>query len=95
MASQTRIAELADIIAIKTRVVDDYLRSQGLPAPSFETNGPLTIPVPTSEREILEAQYQVIACTQELNDLMKGPTEVLFTRFVGVCSIDVEEYGCY
>ncbi|KAL9564973.1 hypothetical protein ACKAV7_010887 [Fusarium commune] len=81
MSSPSRIAELADIIASKTKVVDDYLQSHSLSTPSFNINGPLTLPIPDSAMDITKAQYEVIACTEELNELMKGPSEVLWARF--------------
>lgn len=82
MAGATRIAELANIIATQTKVVDDYLQSHNFSTPSFGSDGPKTLPIPASETEITRARYQVITCTEELNELMKGPTEVLWTRFV-------------
>uniref|UniRef100_A0A8H7N200 O-methyltransferase C-terminal domain-containing protein n=2 Tax=Bionectria ochroleuca TaxID=29856 RepID=A0A8H7N200_BIOOC len=81
MAGATRIAELANIIATQTKVVDDYLQSHNFSTPSFDSDGPKTLPIPASETEITRARYQVITCTEELNELMKGPTEVLWTRF--------------
>ncbi|KAK7219399.1 hypothetical protein V2G26_007402 [Clonostachys chloroleuca] len=81
MAGATRIAELANIIATQTKVVDDYLQSHNFSTPSFGSDGPKTLPIPASETEITRARYQVITCTEELNELMKGPTEVLWTRF--------------
>ncbi|KAH7123164.1 O-methyltransferase-like protein [Dactylonectria macrodidyma] len=81
MATPTRIVELADIIATKTRTVSDYLQSHNLSTPSFDANAPLTGPIPESETTIIEAQYQVVACTEELNELMRGPTEALWGRF--------------
>jgi hypothetical protein len=84
----SRIAELADIIVSETKVIDDYLQSHDLSTPSFDINGPLTLPIPDSATDITKAQYEVIACTEELNELMKGPSEVLWARFVSLCLLD-------
>lgn len=87
MATQSRIAKLASIIATKTKVVDDYLQSHAATSPSFTVDGPLTLAIPASEPEIIEAQYEVIACTEELNHLLKGPAQVIRDRFVSYMSM--------
>ena len=78
MASNSRISQLAAIIAEKTAVVNEYLNSHHLPTPSFDANGPDTIPIPPDEKEIVAAQDAVIASTLELHNLMKGPTEMIW-----------------
>lgn len=78
---KTRITELATIIADKTAVVDEYMKSRQLPSLSFEPDGPANIPIPPEEIEVIAAQNAVISSTQELHDLMKGPTEML----MGLC----------
>lgn len=80
----TRIAELAALISENTSIVDTYLKSHHLPTPSFNADGPPTVPIPANERAIVEAQDVVIASTQELHSLMKGPTEMLMG--IGVSS---------
>ena len=77
MTKSTRISELAATIAKHTAIVDDYLKSHDLPTLSFDVNGPPKIPIPDHETDIIAAQAKVVASTQELHDLMKGPTEVL------------------
>ena len=77
MTGNTRISELAAIIADQTAIVDDYLKCQNLPTLSFDVNGPAKVPIPNHEIDIIAAQAKVIASTQELHDLMKGPTELL------------------
>lgn len=77
MTKSTRISELAAIISEQTARVDDYLKSQNLPTLSFDVDAPAKVPIPTHETDIVAAQAKVIACTQELHDLMKGPTELL------------------
>lgn len=88
MATQSRIAQLANIIAIKTKIVDDYLQSHAVASPSFKADGPLALAIPLSETEIIKAQYEVIACTEELNQLMKGPAEVIRGRFVSLFPVN-------
>ena len=73
----SRISYLADVIAKQTAIVDAYLTAHGLPALSFEPDGPAKPLIPAHETEIVAAQDKVIASTQELHDLMKGPTEML------------------
>lgn len=74
---QSRISELAAIIAEQTAIVDAYLKSQSLPTLSFDRDGPAKVPILDHETEVLAAQDKVIGSTQELHDLMKGPTEML------------------
>lgn len=85
--STTRIAELATLISENTSIVDTYLKSHHLPTPSFNADGPLTVPIPAQEKDIIQAQDIVIASTQELHNLMKGPTEMLMG--IGVSDDDI------
>ena len=85
--STTRIAELATLINENTSIVDAYLKSHHLPTPSFNADGPLTIPIPANEKDVVHAQDVVIASTQELHNLMKGPTDMLIG--IGVSGYDV------
>ena len=80
--SSSRISQLAFIIAEKTAAVDGYFASKNLPRPSFEVSGPAKVPIPDDEIQILAAQDAVIASTQELHDLMKGPSEMLMSLSV-------------
>ena len=75
--SPTRISDLAATIAENTAVVDAYLTSHQLPTLSFDPDGPATVPIPAHEAGVIAAQDSVIASTQELHNLMKGPTELL------------------
>ena len=81
--STSRIMELAKLVTDNTAIVDEYLRSHDLPSPSFNPDGPLTIPIPAHEEAVVRAQDTVVACSQELHNLMKGPTEMLMG--IGVC----------
>jgi hypothetical protein len=75
MVSTSRIVELASKIADDTTVVNDYFVSNGLPAPSFDVDGPLILPISPSETEIIAAKDRVLAHTLELHNLMRGPVE--------------------
>ena len=85
--STTRIAELATLISKNTSIVDAYLKSHHLPTPSFNADASLTVPIPAHEKDVIHAQDIVIASTQELHNLMKGPTEMLMG--IGVSDNDV------
>ncbi len=77
MPPTSRITELAATIAENTAIVDQYLTANSLPTPTFDVDGPPAVPIPHHETHVLAAQDAVIACTQELHNLMKGPTEML------------------
>lgn len=80
--SQSRISQLAAIIAEKTAVVDEYLASNNHAGPSFDINAPAKVPIPSDQTEVVAAQDAVIASSQELHDLMKGPSEILMSLSV-------------
>lgn len=82
MSPKGSIAELAAIIADNTKIVDDYLKSNGLSAPSFDVDGPIVLSIPAAETEVIKARQTVIASTEELNKLMKGPVDTLWSTFV-------------
>jgi hypothetical protein len=76
----TRIAELAAVVASHTRQIDDYINTQGLPQPSFDTTGPAELQLPP---QLEQARTIVLQATQELNDLLQGPRELIFNHHVG------------
>ena len=80
--NQSRISQLASIIAEKTAIVDEYLASNNHASPSFDINAPAKLPIPPDQTEIVAAQDAVIASSQELHDLVKGPSEVLMSLSV-------------
>jgi len=77
----SRIAELAATIAHHTTRVDKFLSGNSLPQPSFDTHGPVDLDLPS---EIEESRAAVLQATQELNDLLQGPRELIFNH--QVCS---------
>ncbi|CAG9955469.1 unnamed protein product [Clonostachys rosea f. rosea IK726] len=72
MAGQQGLLSWQISLPHQTKVVDDYLQSHNFSTPSFDSDGPKTLPIPASETEITRARYQVITCTEELNELMKA-----------------------
>jgi hypothetical protein len=76
---QSRIAELSEAIATHSRMVDDYLSKNSLPQPSFDADGPVDFNLPP---EIEESRAKVLAATQELNDLLQGPRNLIFNHEV-------------
>lgn len=78
-SSQSRIAELATTAAHHTQRVDNYLAEKGLPHPSFEVDGPIDLGLPP---EIEESRARVLEASQELNDLLQEPRDLLFNHQV-------------
>lgn len=77
MSTPTLITELAAAIARNTQIVNDYFKANNIPTPSFDVDGPATVTIPPHEKEVAAAHAQVIADTQALHNLMKGPTEMV------------------
>ena len=73
--TSTRIAELALRIQENTSKVDDYMRQNGLPSPTFDEDGPVDFNIQSSEIE--EARVEVIDSTLELHQLLLGPAQCL------------------
>ncbi|KAI0835695.1 putative O-methyltransferase [Hypoxylon sp. FL0890] len=76
-SSQSRIAELAATIATHTSRVDTYLAEKGLPHPSFEADGPVDLGLPP---DVEQSRNIVLEASQELNDLLQGPRNILFNH---------------
>jgi hypothetical protein len=77
--SSSRIIVLATIIEQNTRKVDDYLREEGLPSPSFEATNPPDLPLPPP---ITEAKQAVLEAMDELEALMLGPMPKIFNDLI-------------
>ncbi|USP77674.1 hypothetical protein yc1106_04948 [Curvularia clavata] len=78
MSSQSsRIAELAATIAHHTARVDKFLDEHNLPQPSFDVDGPVELGLPS---DVEESRVAVLRATQELNDLLQGPRELIFNH---------------
>ncbi|KAI1813949.1 putative O-methyltransferase [Poronia punctata] len=73
--SKSRIARLASTVATCTQQIDDYLNQNSLPHPSFDANAPLHLGLPP---HIEQLRTEVLDATQELNDLLREPRDILF-----------------
>lgn len=78
-APQSRIAELAAEVANHTQRIDQYLAANNLQYPSFDANGPVELGLPA---DIEESRVRVLQASQELNDLLQGPRDLLFNHRV-------------
>ncbi|OTA97997.1 hypothetical protein M426DRAFT_77207 [Hypoxylon sp. CI-4A] len=76
-SSQSRIAELAAAVATHTNRIDDYLSEKGLPHPSFKADGPTDLKLPS---DIEQSRSIALEASQELNDLLQGPRDLLFNH---------------
>jgi hypothetical protein len=77
--SQSRIAQLATIIANQTQQIDTFLADSRLPHPSFDSDGPVELGLPPN---LEQARIAVLQATQELNDLLQGPRDLLMNHEV-------------
>jgi hypothetical protein len=71
--SPSRLTELAQMIAKETETLDKYLKESGCSTPSFDINAPMDFP--NLPDDIKKTRQTIIECTQELRDLVVGPTE--------------------
>lgn len=69
--TSTRIAELAIRIQENTFKVDEYMRQNGLPSPTFDEDGPVDVQI--RSRAVEEARVVAIDSTLELHQLLLGP----------------------
>ncbi len=77
--TQSRIAELAAVVAQHTQRIDEYIAEKGLVHPSFDADGPVDLGLPS---HLEESRALVLQATQELNDLLQGPRDLLFNHQV-------------
>ena len=73
----TRIAELSAIISSNTSKVDEYLKAQGKPSPSFDVDAPGDLGIPPEAVEIEQSRKAALEASLELSDLLQGPTSLL------------------
>jgi hypothetical protein len=78
-SSQSRVAELAATIAHHTQRIDSFLAENSLPYPTFDENGPADLQLPL---ELEQSRTNVLQASQELNDLLQGPRNLLFNHHV-------------
>ncbi|KAK7555287.1 S-adenosyl-L-methionine-dependent methyltransferase [Phyllosticta citricarpa] len=81
MAANSRLTHLSNTIALETAKIHDFFVQNGLPELSFDPSAPLDFPVPVANAEIQASRRLVINATQELHDLMVGPSQSL--RWLG------------
>ncbi|KHO11641.1 hypothetical protein MAA_10585 [Metarhizium robertsii ARSEF 23] len=74
---QSLLAELANAVAVHTQRIDSYLREKALPHPSFAADSPVDPGLPP---ELEQSRLAVLEASQELNDLLQGPTDILFNH---------------
>jgi hypothetical protein len=79
-SSPSRIAELAETVAQNTHLIDRYLAEKDLPHPSFDATAPADLYLPP---DLEQARVAVLYATQELNDLLQGPRDLITNHQVG------------
>ncbi|KAF2655178.1 putative O-methyltransferase [Lophiostoma macrostomum CBS 122681] len=77
MSSQSRIAQLAATVARNTTQIDEDLDENKRPYPSFESSGPVDLGLP---QDLEQLRNQTLQTSQELNDLLQGPRDLLFNH---------------
>lgn len=75
----SRISKLASIVATNTQRIDAYFIENALPQPSFDECGPTTFQLPP---ELEKCRQELLASSQELQELMRTPSELLQSRQV-------------
>ena len=86
---QSRIAELACIIASKTAQIDGFLAMNDLPPP-FDNEAPLDLHLP---QDLEAARNLVIDASTELKELLLGPKELLLSHVVGLALMRESRYS--
>lgn len=74
-SSVANLADLAQTIHEKTKIVTQYLTSHDLEAPSWDVNGVQEFPIPEGEHEAYNARVDLLAATKQLYDLTLGPKQ--------------------
>lgn len=72
----SRIAELASQVQESVTALDTYMRTNGLPTPSFDEDGPEELGLNDSI-EAKNARETALAATLELHELLLGPGDLL------------------
>ena len=85
-APQSRIAELASAVVQHTQRIDLYLAEKGLQYPSFDADGPVD---PALTSDIEQSRIAALQASQELNDLLQGPRDLLFNHHVRIITLFV------
>jgi hypothetical protein len=68
------LTQLAEEISRNTSVIVEHLKSNRLPQPSFDVDGP-SHPIPDNDERLSEARHALIEATRALHVLAVGPAE--------------------
>jgi hypothetical protein len=80
------LVELAEIVASRTKTINDFLKTNSLPQPSFDVNGPFPDYLPYDNREILTARRELVQASRLISELAGGAKNQFFERTTfGVC----------
>ena len=77
--SPSRIVQLARTILAQTTIIDNHIRENHLPHPSFEEDGPVEVLSDPTENVKL-AKQDLVEATTELQQLIQGPMELLLPQ---------------
>jgi hypothetical protein len=85
MANQAvSLSALADSIATQARAIEDALKKNGVPLPSFGTDTPDEFAL---DPQLQFARMQLLDAVQDLHILLQNPTEYLMNETLIVCII--------
>ncbi|KAL2038369.1 hypothetical protein N7G274_009019 [Stereocaulon virgatum] len=87
----SKIIELAKQILANTNSVDEFLRSNELPQPSFGVDGPVDFGIGSAE--VGSLRLSTIEATIELQDLLLGPTMLLRPMYNGTSLQAIYKFG--
>ncbi|KAK4184776.1 O-methyltransferase-domain-containing protein [Podospora australis] len=88
------LEELSWTITRNASVVSQYLASNGLPQPSFDSKGPGTVLPKESPQDIQRARQELISASLELLQLAIGPSEFLPNLATGFQYISCLSWLC-
>jgi hypothetical protein len=78
------LSAVAAMISKNTRIIESYLQENMLPRLSFYPDGPKIFPADDKHPDILHARNELIDLTQELRQLVMGPTDTIKERIMVV-----------
>jgi 6-hydroxytryprostatin B O-methyltransferase len=81
---KSTLEEFADQIPANAKVISDFLRSNGLPLPSFERDAPTTTIPASAPSEVRAARQKLMEGALRTFQLALGPSEYLPNLAVGV-----------
>ena len=84
--------ELSSTISKNANVLSQYLASNGLPQPSFRSDGPSTVLPSSSPENIQQARQDLISASLNILHLAIGPSEFLPNLATGVYRKKYHQY---